>query len=160
VAILISATVAAVGFATFGSASDGFVLNNYAENDLWIALSRFAVSLSLVFSYPISFQGLRDGVLDLVGTPMEKRTNAVLNQSTVAILLVVTMLATVLKDVSFVVAFGGATLGNLLVYVYPALMFGIVSPEARVPSAILGITGAVLGLIGSILCIKGSGGAH
>jgi len=160
VAILISATVAAVGFATFGKACDGFVLNNYAENDVWIGLSRIAVSVSLIFSYPISFQGLRDGVLDMVGTPLDERTDAVLNQSTLILLTLVTIAATLLTDVSFVVAFGGATLGNLLVYIFPALMFGIVTPGARVPSAILGITGVIFGVIGSILTLKGTGGAH
>ena len=54
---------------------------------------------------------------------MEKRTNGLLNKVTVGILSVITTLALLLKDVSFVLSFGGATLGNALIYVYPALMF-------------------------------------
>lgn len=55
--------------------------------------------------------------------PAEKRTNGLLNKITLAALSVITSMALVLKDVSFVLSFAGATLGNALIYVYPALMF-------------------------------------
>ena len=73
--------------------------------------------------YPLAFSGCRDGFLDLAKVPMEKRTNGLLNKVTVGILSAITTLALLLKDVSFVLSFGGATLGNALIYVYPALMF-------------------------------------
>jgi len=38
-------------------------------------------------------------------------------------LSVVSIVALVIPDVSFVLAFAGATLGNPLIYIYPALMF-------------------------------------
>ena len=46
-----------------------------------------------------------------------------MNKVTVGLLSVITSLALTVKDVSFVLSFGGATLGNALIYVYPALMF-------------------------------------
>ena len=115
--------IAAFGFLTFGSASSGIILNNYNNKDSLMSLSRVAVAVSLVFSYPLAFAGCRDGVLDLAKVPVEKRTNGLLNKVTVGILSVVTGMALNLKDVSFVLSFAGATLGNALIYVYPALMF-------------------------------------
>ena len=115
--------IAAFGFLTFGSSSSGVILNNYSNKDALMSLSRVAVAISLVFSYPLAFAGCRDGVLDLAKVPAEKRSNGLLNKVTVGILSAVTGLALTLKDVSFVASFAGATLGNALIYVYPALMF-------------------------------------
>jgi hypothetical protein len=76
-----------------------------------------------IFSYPLAFAGCRDGILDLANVPLEERTNGLLNKVTIGALSIITSLALVLKDVSFVLSFAGATLGNALIYVYPALMF-------------------------------------
>ena len=46
-----------VGFLTFGKACDGLVLNNYGSTDVLMGLSRVAVAVSLVFSYPLAFTG-------------------------------------------------------------------------------------------------------
>lgn len=85
-----------------------------------MSFSRIAVAISLVFSYPLAFQGARDGVLELF--KIKDRSNKTLNAITVALLTMVTGMALKLKDVSFVLAMAGATLGNALIYVYPALM--------------------------------------
>jgi hypothetical protein len=62
-------------------------------------------------------------LLDLLSVPAEKRTSTNLNKVTVILLSLLTTLALVVKDLSFVISFGGATLGNALIYVYPPLMF-------------------------------------
>ena len=152
ISILLTAWIASVGFATFGGNCHGLVLNNYSTYDLAMSISRSAVAISLVFSYPLAFQGCRDGFLDLLG--IKTRTNARLNLTTVALLLVLTGLATVLKDVSFVLAFGGATLGNLLCYVYPALMYMKVRPDCTVPAVALAASGLILGAIGAKLALN------
>ena len=85
-----------------------------------MGLSRIAVLVSLVFSYPLAFTGFRDGVLDLLKI---KGTSKTQNFLTVALLSMVTFAALVIPDVSFVLAFGGATLGNALIYIFPFLMF-------------------------------------
>lgn len=120
-AMVLTAIVTALGFLTFGRSTDSLVLNNYAVNDVLMNGSRIAVATSLVFSYPLIFQGCRDGFLDVL--QIQNRSNRTLNVATVAILAVITLLAATLKDVSFVLSFGGATLGNLLIYVYPCMMF-------------------------------------
>lgn len=120
VSIAIFALIAGVGFLSFGSASSGLILNNYSTADSLMSLSRIAVAVSLVFSYPLAFVGLRDGVVDLLKL---KSTPKLQNGLTVALLSLVTLSALVIPDVSFVLAFGGATLGNSLIYVFPFLMF-------------------------------------
>jgi amino acid permease len=152
ISILLTAWIASIGFATFGGACQGLVLNNYSTNDLIMSASRSAVAISLIFSYPLAFQGCRDGFLDLLG--VRDRSPSKINVMTVIVLLALTALATVLKDVSFVLAFGGATLGNLLCYVYPALMYMRVRPDMRIPAVGLAVSGVVLGAIGAKLALN------
>jgi amino acid permease len=120
ISITIFCSIASMGFLTFGSASSGLILNNYSNADSLMGLSRIAVAVSLVFSYPLAFVGARDGVLDLLKMKSEPKTQ---NALTVALLAGVTTAALIIPDVSFVMAFAGATLGNSLIYVFPALMF-------------------------------------
>ena len=121
VSIAIFASMAAMGFATFGSGCSGLILNNYSPRDSLIGFSKIAVALSLVFSFPLVFVGLRDGLLDLL--KVKNRTDSVLNAVSVGILSALTGAALIIEDVSFVMAFAGSTLGNALIYIYPALMF-------------------------------------
>lgn len=124
VSIFLMAVIGALGFMTFGAGSSPLILNNYSTKDGLMSLSRIAVALSLVFSYPLAFAGLRDGFMDMAGVSKEKKADpAFLNKVTTGLLGGVTGLALVVKDLGFVMSFGGATLGNALIYVFPALMF-------------------------------------
>jgi len=123
ISVLLFALVGSLGFLTFGSASSGLILNNYSGKDALMSLSRVAVAVSIVFSYPLIFAGARDGWLDLLKVPVDERTDSVLNKATLAILAGVTVVASQLKELAFIMSLAGATLGNALIYVYPALMF-------------------------------------
>jgi amino acid permease len=120
ISISIFALIASIGFLTFGANSSGLILNNYSTRDGLMNLSRIAVAISLVFSYPLAFVGARDGVLDLLKMKGTEKTQNVL---TLALLAIITSAALVIPDVSFVMALAGATLGNALIYIFPALMF-------------------------------------
>jgi amino acid permease len=113
--------MASLGFLTFGANASGLILNNYSSKDTLMSVSRMAVAASIVFSYPLAFVGARDGVLDLfkLKNPSEK----LLNGLTVGMLSALTIAALSIPDVSFVLAFAGATLGNALIYIFPAIMF-------------------------------------
>lgn len=74
-------------------------------------------------SYPLLFVGTRDGTLDLLKVPEEKRSPSLLNQTTFALLGMVTALAWKLTDLSFVSSISGAVFGTALIFVYPSLMF-------------------------------------
>mmetsp|Transcript_2050 Transcript_2050/g.2862 ORF Transcript_2050/g.2862 Transcript_2050/m.2862 type:complete len:570 (-) Transcript_2050:286-1995(-) len=154
ISILMTAAIACIGFATFGANSNGFVLNNYAPTDLAMGLSRVAVAISLTFSYPLCFQGLREGALDVLQIPPSKRKDSHLNVATVALLVCLTLLATILKDVGVVLALTGATLGNLLCYIFPAIMYGRVNPTAKLPTFLVAVMGFVLGGIGVKLAVE------
>jgi len=119
----IYAAVSAMAFLTFGANCDGLILNNYSTKDLLISASRFAVAISLIFSYPLLFVGTRDGTLDLLKIPEEKRTASLLNQTTYALLAITTAMAWKLTDLSFVSSISGAVFGTALIFVFPSLMF-------------------------------------
>lgn len=165
ISIALMGFITMVGFLTFGKACDGLVLNNYAGSDIWMGFSRIAVAVSLVFSYPLAFTGCRDGFLDLAKIPVEKRSSGTMNVVTIALLGVITFCACSLTDVSFVLAFGGATLGNALTYVYPALMYrAVVAQQGRkgenfgvnvsLASAVLGIA---MGAVGATMALRSLG---
>jgi hypothetical protein len=64
-ASLLCAAVMAGGYLTFGGASQGLILNSYATSDPLALLARLGICASIIFSYPLNFVGLREGVLDL-----------------------------------------------------------------------------------------------
>jgi hypothetical protein len=115
--------------------------------------------------YPLAFVGVRDGLLDLMNVEAKDRTNSKLNKLTVGILSVVTFAALKVKDLSFVLSFGGATLGNALIYVYPALMFrgavrkmgdkasNALKREVNLAMASAGL-GVTMGVIGTKMALK------
>jgi len=123
ISILFFIGIAVMGFSTFGGNCNGFILNNYSTKDALMGFSRVAVAFALVFTYPLAFVGCRDGLLEMMQVPKEERTDAKINNLTFVILGVVTAVALKVTDLSFIMAFGGATLGNALIYVYPAIMF-------------------------------------
>lgn len=113
--------VTAFGFLTFGGASSGYILNNYATTDRLAAVARVAVASSLVFSYPLCFVGLRDGIREMRGSKPGETKNR--TRWTVGLLAGVTAASLKLTDLGFVNSFGGALIGSGIVYVFPALMF-------------------------------------
>ena len=64
-ASLLCAAVMAGGYLTFGGASQGLILNSYATSDPLALLARLGICASIIFSYPLNFVGLREGVLNL-----------------------------------------------------------------------------------------------
>ena len=78
-----------------------------------------------LFRLPLAFVGASDGWLDLLNVPIDEQTNSLLNKTTVAIITGITLVASQLKELAFIMSLAGATLGNALIYVYPTLMFCI-----------------------------------
>ncbi|CAN0100739.1 unnamed protein product [Hapterophycus canaliculatus] len=119
--VAIMTAVTAFGFLTFGGASSGYILNNYASTDRLATVARVAVASSLVFSYPLCFVGLRDGIREMRGAKPGETKNR--TRWTVGLLAGVTAASLKLTDLGFVNSFGGALIGSGIVYVFPALMF-------------------------------------
>ena len=123
-AIIIMIVISAMGFLTFGTNSQSLILNNYSHLDQLMSLSRWAVVISLIFSYPLAFVGVRDGIYNLFNIRSKssdegRRINQLV---TVTILSTITLIAAILKDIRVILSLGGATFGNLLSYVFPAFM--------------------------------------
>lgn len=113
--------VAAFGFLTFGSASMPMILQNYATNDGLLNIARLAVSASILTSYPLTFTGVRDSVLDITG--VKNRTDKILDLVTVGLLSTLSILSLLVTNLGAVWAIGGATYGTALTVIIPPFMF-------------------------------------
>jgi amino acid permease len=159
--ILLYSIISGAGFLTFGAASNGYILNNYATGDLLMSLSRIAIAVSITASYPLLFCGTRDGMLDMF--KMKERSNGLLNKVTVGILALVTLMASRLTDLGLVASLGGATFGTALVFLYPCLMF--IKHQAKkgekgnfetLMAKIIAVLGVTMGVIGTKIALGGA----
>ena len=108
--IICAVTVAmmAVAFLTFGGASSGLILNNYATADAGAALSRLLMGFAVMGGYPLLFAVARDALSELFPALVAKRATV-----TRALLAVLTAIGLVVSDVGFIVSFIGAVLGSV-----------------------------------------------
>lgn len=171
----IYAAVMICGFLTFGGSSLGYLLNNYAQNDALIGVGRLAIGASILFTYPLTFVGARDGILSAV-TKGKPATEGQRIGTSLAILAALTALACKITDVGVVVSFGGAVLGSAIIYIFPALIhLGTQRAQLRNGDLDLGTSrwgrfsllgnyalvgmGAALGIIGGAVSILAARGA-
>jgi len=175
-AALLCGSIMAAGFLTFGGASQGLILNNYATADGLAFVARIGIGLSIIFSYPLNFVGLREGVLSLVNASDKAGRTDVHIISTVLLMVAVNGLALFVKNLGLVVSLGGAILGSALVYIFPALMSVVHSLRqaktlrdagkpvplgARLETAggvCLAALGVFLAAVGAVMSLKSAGG--
>ena len=163
ISILFYTLLSSCAFLTFGASTAPMVLNNYATSDILISISRFAVALSLVCSYPLLFVGTRDGLLDLIQVPDSQRSNSLLNRVSVATVAIITLVATKVTDLTLVASLSGAILGTSLIFLYPTLMFRAATKtsfsgrwvkwERRLCSVIVSL-GMTIGLVGTKMALQ------
>ena len=84
------------------------------QADSLALVARLGISASIIFSFPLNFVGLREGVLDLLNLKGRAQEDTVHRASTVLLLAAVSTVSLFLKDLGLVVAFGGAALPNAL----------------------------------------------
>lgn len=153
------------GFLTFGENSSGFILNNYSTKDEIATICRLCIAFSIIFTYPIVFIGVRDGVLDLLLVPHDNHTSWNLNVLTLILLTILTVLASFMNDLGTVNAVGGGTLVTAIVFIFPAVMLfcavkdldGRATKGQRqevVASMCLMCFGIFVGIIGVYLALK------
>ena len=163
---LIYFLVMVFGFLTFGKSCDGYILNNYSTSDPLATFCRVCVAMALVCTYPVVFVGVRDGFLDLCKVPMEKHTSTNLNIVSIFLLTIITVIAASITDLGLVNAVGGGSLGTIVVFVFPALMFRAAVEqqhpddiderllrEANFAVALMWF-GIVMGIVGVYMAIK------
>lgn len=164
ISVLAFIIMMSLGYLTFGGATAGFVLNNYANSDILATLARFAIGSALLTGYPFTFCAMRDGILDIAKATPEKRA-AVTKPLNLALITAVTILAILLKDVGFVVSLSGALFGSTLMFMVPSWMniqnlkkkaAGALSKNAKMEVALnylMIVTGAGMGALGVIISV-------
>jgi cytochrome c biogenesis factor len=96
--------------------------------------------------------------------PEDKQTATNINIITIALLVILTVLAAVTKDLGLVNAVGGGSLATLIVFVFPAMMFWAAIDHRVAPptgeekreivfAMILMILGLIMGAIGVVVAI-------
>uniref|UniRef100_A0A7S2FA48 Amino acid transporter transmembrane domain-containing protein n=1 Tax=Octactis speculum TaxID=3111310 RepID=A0A7S2FA48_9STRA len=123
ISVAIFAAVMASGYATFGSACQGLILNNYAPGDPLAFAARVAVGGAIVCTYPLVFDGLRVGVLSITKREDSVKFPNARSRTHAALLTAVTALAVLVKDVGFVSSLSGALFGSILIYVVPSILY-------------------------------------
>jgi amino acid permease len=152
----------AFGFLTFGGNCDGYILNNYSTNDHLATTCRVAIAFSILFTYPITFMGFRDGVLDIIELPQPQQTSTNINIITIFLLIVITILAAFVTDLGFINAVGGGTLATAIVFIFPAVMYrAAVDAQVHPPSRFqrlevrfamgLMVLGVLMGAVGVVV---------
>jgi len=163
-------SIAVVGFATFGTHSDSYILNNYSALDPLATVSRLAIGLCSLVSYPLNFIGVRDSCLDILGIADQVDTNAKLNAFTILLLTLLTVISCFVTDLGLINSVGGGTTVTLVCFVFPALMFQQAVQKHRLPLGgdsgrnaneqqswevslvmVLMVIGVVLGIVGVIV---------
>lgn len=155
---LIYAATMANGMKTFGDVCQGNIILNYHPKDVLSTLGRFATFFSILFGFPLTFCGIREGMQGIATrfnwtSVLENRTALI-----VALLAFVTYIAITVTDISFIVGITGAAMGSMIVYILPAtiyaksvaLAYGKASPEYKSArkNYILVPFGLALGLFG------------
>jgi sodium-coupled neutral amino acid transporter 11 len=154
--------IALVGFLTFGEHCDGYILNNYSANDSLASISRVAIGLCSLVSYPLNFIGVRDNCLDMLGLndDIDSRDSPIRqNVFTILLLSFLTLVSCFVTDLGLISSVGGGTTVTVLCFVFPAIMFREGLKKFRLDSSdkekwevwlvvVLTAVGVILGLVG------------
>jgi len=154
------------GYMTFGSYSEGVILNNYAQDDWPINIARLGIGLSIIAAFPLMMSGLREAVLELlkqIAPSHEAKYALVSVQDAVSfgLIVMITAAAWVLTDAGIVVGVVGALCGISIIYIIPCSLYattlatmGAAQHRKEIAfavfSALLGVVLAVFGLLTSL----------
>jgi len=118
IAVAFFCVMAAAGHSMFGGASAGFILNSFASTDALANAARALVGIAVACTYPLLFNNARQGFFEVLGSSPAEAEG--LRAPVTAGLVALTVAAGVkITDLGFVVAFGGAILGSMIIYVLP-----------------------------------------
>ena len=115
--------------------------------------------MSIIFSYPLNFVGLREGLLAFLGKSEDGKKTSVHVGVTLLLMCIMNGTALFVKDLGLVVGLGGAILGSALVYIFPALMaigekVGAMSKAEKLANWALTGLGVFFAALGAIMCLK------
>lgn len=119
---LISIFMMAVGFLTFGGASNGMILNNYSTLDAGATLCRLLTGISLLGSYAFLSNAMKKAYYQIFHKG-EEITDKIHHQTSRLLVGTLTGLALLIDDAGFVCSLTGAVLGSALIYMIPSYLF-------------------------------------
>ena len=158
---LLYTSIMLLGYRTFGDNAASNLLRNYAQDDTLALLGRLATFVSILFGYPLAMVGLRDSASSVLETFAEAENAPTFARRvargavdspralTLSFLAFISAVAILLTDIGLVVGISGALLGAAIVYIFPALIYGIAT-DSSVFSPVYALVplGAFLGLLG------------
>ncbi|MES1915617.1 MAG: hypothetical protein MHM6MM_007537 [Cercozoa sp. M6MM] len=121
--------VSLAGYLEFGHATEGDILKNYPNDALQFIIARVAMAACIIFTFPLPFNSLRQNLDSLMFKPPV--SNLRHYGITVAMVAITTIVGIAFPKVEIVLAYKGATLGTLIVYVIPAWMYLKLVPQKR-----------------------------
>lgn len=71
--LLIYEATATAGYLLFGSKTNGDILSNFADDDVPVLIARIALTVVMMFSYPLAFNSYRASVTALLPTSWQQR---------------------------------------------------------------------------------------
>eukprot|EP00929_Paragymnodinium_shiwhaense_P022168 TRINITY_DN14237_c0_g1_i4.p1 TRINITY_DN14237_c0_g1~~TRINITY_DN14237_c0_g1_i4.p1 ORF type:complete len:326 (+),score=33.05 TRINITY_DN14237_c0_g1_i4:43-978(+) len=116
------------GYSTFGSLSQGVILNNYAFSDMPANIARLGMGAANMLSFPLMFSGLREAVLALIAFSCPSYAplcDQVWYQNILSGIMVgvISLSAVIITDASLVVGLVGSICGSAIIYVIPCLLY-------------------------------------
>lgn len=165
--------VAAAGFVTYGDLVQSDILNNYPASKA-AAVARVAITLLVIFSYPLQLNPARKCVLSLIQsttcggylpTPEGGRQTGMVHHYaiTIGFLLLSLVIALAVTDLGVVLALVGATGSTMISYILPGACYYKLHPEwgwRKKVSIGLFCVGVIIVPIALFFIIKNGGGGH
>ncbi|KAL7506727.1 hypothetical protein ACHAXN_003971 [Cyclotella atomus] len=162
---LLYVAIASIGYLTFGGNCAGYILNNYSPHDPLASISRLAVGLSVLLTYPIVFFGVRDSVLDVCETKVADQLAHNHGKLTLSLLTVLTIGAVFVTDLGLINAVGGGLVTTPIVFLFPTIMYRggmkflsfdeLKRQQNEVTLATgLGVVGTMFGLTGAWIAVR------
>lgn len=156
------------GYMTFGSTTQGVILENYHKSDTLANIARVGMGFSIICSFPLMFSGLREATIELitmVRPTAQHKLHLIWCQNllSLALLLVLTICAGIFVDAGLVVGLVGAICGSAVIYVIPCLLYQAAMGQHLMPEkhrreilfnrCVVGM-GVVLGVLGAVTAVS------
>ena len=168
--------VAVAGFVTYGDMVQSDILNNYPASKV-AAVARVAITLLVIFSYPLQLNPARKCILSLIQAtscggylpvpqPAGKRETGNVHHYAITIifLLLSLIIALSVTDLGIVLALVGATGSTMISYILPGAIYYKLHPAQpgwrRKVAVVLFCCGCVIVPVALTFIIKNGGGGH
>lgn len=110
---------------TFGASTNVLFLNNYQSSDNLAAAARFMITVALISSYPLVFDGLRSSLVSLFKLSHKDAQDSTVKRklsATCLLLIAITACFITERRIGTVIGIVGSVFGSIVMYIFPALV--------------------------------------